>query len=124
MKFILLSVTSIATIFNSAICFADQTGAATAPENNVMSQMIFFAVIFAAFYFFMFRPQNKRAKEHRDLISGVTSGDEVVTTGGIFGKISKVEDSFFMLAIADGVEIKVQKQAVTAALPKGTLKAK
>lgn len=110
-------------MLSSTSCFADQ--AALAPEQgSIIGSMALPAVMILALYFLMIRPQSKRAKEQRELISGVTSGDEVVTTGGIFGKISKVDDNFFMLAVADGVEIKVQKQSVAAALPKGSLKAK
>jgi preprotein translocase subunit YajC len=64
----------------------------------------------------------KRAKEHRSMVSSLSKGDEVITSGGLAGRIDDVGESFISVEIADGVRIKVQKQAVTAVLPKGTLK--
>jgi preprotein translocase subunit YajC len=84
---------------------------------------IFIIIIFAlVFYFIVWRPQSKRAKEHRELVGSLAKGDEVVTNGGMLGKITKVDEQFLVVEIADNVEIKVQKHAVTAALPKGTIK--
>lgn len=74
------------------------------------------------FYFIIWRPQSKRAKEHRELVGGITKGDEIVTNGGLLGKVVKVEDQFLLIEVAKGVELKLQKNAVTAALPKGTIK--
>jgi len=74
------------------------------------------------FYFIIWRPQSKRAKEHKDLVGNLAKGDEVVTNGGLMGKVAKVEEQYLLLEVADGVELKVQKHAVTAALPKGTIK--
>jgi preprotein translocase subunit YajC len=71
----------------------------------------------------MIRPQMKRAKEHKALIEALAKGDEVVTGGGVAGRITRVSDNFISLEVADTVEIQVQKQAVTVLLPKGTLKA-
>ena len=97
--------------------------AAPAPEGmGAIGQLIFFAGVILIFYFLMWRPQSKRAKEHRDLIGGLSKGDEVIIGGGIAGKIRDVKDDFVAVEIADNVEIKVQKAAVSAALPKGTLK--
>jgi preprotein translocase subunit YajC len=81
--------------------------------------MVAFIVIF---YFLLIRPQQKRAKEHQALVSKLAAGDEVVTAGGILGRIIEVGDSFVTLEIADGVRIKVQKFQVTGLMPKGTLK--
>ncbi|KMQ74197.1 preprotein translocase, YajC subunit [Marinobacter subterrani] len=96
--------------------------APSAPGMGVMGQVIFFAGFILIFYFLIWRPQSKRAKEHKALMSGLNKGDEVVTSGGLAGKITKVTDDFIVVEIADNVEIKVQKVAVAAALPKGTLK--
>lgn len=85
--------------------------------------LIMLAGFFAIFYFMLWRPQSKRMKEQRQLISNLSKGDEVVTTGGLLGKITKVTDNFVSLALAEGVEVLVQKQAIAAALPKGTMKA-
>ncbi|XKH02614.1 preprotein translocase subunit YajC [Marinobacter nauticus] len=89
---------------------------------GVIGQVIFFAGFIAIFYFLIWRPQSKRAKEHKALMSGLNKGDEVVTSGGVAGRITKVADDFIVLEVADNVEIKVQKVAVATALPKGTLK--
>jgi preprotein translocase subunit YajC len=81
--------------------------------------LVGFALIF---YFMLWRPQSKRAKEHRELIAELTKGDEVVTSGGIVGKIIKVEEQFILVEVGGGVELRFQKASVAAALPKGTLK--
>lgn len=70
----------------------------------------------------LIRPQSKRAKEHQSLISGVAKEDEVIINGGILGKVQKVSDQFLVIAIAEGIEIKVQRQAISASVPKGTMK--
>jgi preprotein translocase subunit YajC len=74
------------------------------------------------FYFLLIRPQNKRAKEQREMLSKVTVGDEVATTGGILGKVVEVGDQFLSLEIANNVTIKLQKFQVAQVLPKGTVK--
>ncbi len=71
----------------------------------------------------IWRPQAKRAKEHKNLLASLQKGDEVVTSGGIAGKVSKVADDFVVIEVSDSVELKFQKQAIAATLPKGTLKA-
>ncbi len=79
-------------------------------------------VIFLLFFFMIIRPQMKQAKEQRNMIAALQKGDEVTTTGGIVGKITKVTDAFITLEIAANTEITVQKNAVQSALPKGTIK--
>lgn len=79
-------------------------------------------IIFAVFYFFLIRPQMKQAKEHKQMVESLNKGDEVVTNGGILGKINKVGDNFIVLEIAKDIEIKVQKHAISATMPKGTIK--
>ena len=74
------------------------------------------------FYFLLWRPQSKRRKEHTTLMAAITKGDEVVTTSGLVGEITKVEDDFIKLKVAENTEFRVQKSAVGATLPKGTLK--
>jgi len=78
--------------------------------------------IFVVFYFLMIRPQQKRMKDQQNMISRLASGDEVVTTGGMLGRVTEVGDNFITLEIAEGVRIKVQKAQVTQLMPKGTLK--
>ena len=79
-------------------------------------------VFIAIFYFLLIRPQQKKAKEHQAMVSQLAAGDEVVTAGGILGKVVEVGDNFLTLEIADNVRIKVQKFQVTSLMPKGTLK--
>ena len=81
--------------------------------------MVVFVVIF---YFLLIRPQQKKAKEHQSLLSKLAAGDEVVTTGGILGKVIEVGDPFVTIEIADGVRVKVQKVQIGGLMPKGTLK--
>jgi preprotein translocase subunit YajC len=85
-----------------------------------------FAVLMAAFiglfYFMLIRPQQKRAKEHQALVSKLTAGDEIVTNGGLLGRVTEVGDTFVTLEIADGVRVKVQKVQIAQLMPKGTLK--
>ena len=78
--------------------------------------------MFVVLYFVMIRPQMKRQKEHKSMIDALAKGDEVVTTGGMLGKVTKMGESFLTLEIATGVEIQVQRSAVVQVLPKGTVK--
>lgn len=95
---------------------------AAAPEQGSGSFLIMMVVFFVIFYFMLMRPQMKQAKEHKKLIENLSKGDEVVTGGGLLGKITQVGDSFIVLEIASQTEVKVQKNAVTSLLPKGTIK--
>ena len=79
-------------------------------------------LMFVLLYFMMIRPQMKRAKEHKSMTEALQKGDEVVTTGGLLGKITKVSDAYITLEVASGIEINVQRPAVQTILPKGTLK--
>jgi len=81
-----------------------------------------FVIIFVLFYFMLIRPQMKRAKEQKKMIDALQKGDEVITTGGVLGKITKVSDQYISLEIADNVVIQVQKGTVQTLLPKGTMK--
>ncbi len=97
-------------------------GGAPAGQGDPLMGLLPLIILFAVFYFMLIRPQMKRAKEHRKLVAELAKGDEVVTSGGVGGRITNVGDSFVTLEISEGVEIKLQKDAVTAVLPKGTLK--
>lgn len=79
-------------------------------------------LMFVVLWFLMIRPQMKRAKEHKAMVEAMQKGDEVLTNGGIAGRVTKVGENYISLEIAENVEIPVQKNAVTAVLPKGTLK--
>jgi preprotein translocase subunit YajC len=84
--------------------------------------MIMIVLMFAVLYFLMIRPQMKRAKEHKSMIDALQKGDEVVTAGGLLGRISKLNENYATLEIANGVEVQVQRPAVQLVLPKGTIK--
>lgn len=104
------------------VAYADETTTVAAAAGGGMSSMLVFGAMFVAMYFLMIRPQSKRAKEHRNLLSSLTKGDEVITQGGLLGKIERDAGSFFILALSEGVEVPVQKQSIVQLLPKGTLK--
>lgn len=97
--------------------------AAGQPQGSPWAMPIMLIVFFAVFYFFVIRPQSKRAKEHRAMLGALAKGDEVVTAGGIVGRVDAIGDAFITVEVADNTRIRVQKHAITAVLPKGTLKA-
>ena len=92
-----------------------------APGGGLMS-FLPLIIIFVIFYFLLIRPQMKRAKDHKKLVAELGNGDEVVTNGGLLGRISNVGESFITVEIADNVQIKVQRHAIANVLPKGTIK--
>lgn len=91
-------------------------------ESGGMSMIIMMVVLFGLMYFMMIRPQMKRQKEHRALVSALAKGDEVVTNGGLAGRVDDVGDTFITVEIAPNVKVKLQKGAVSQVLPKGSLK--
>lgn len=98
-----------------------QAAPAGAASDPIM-QFLPLVVIMVAFYFILLRPQQKRQKEHKTMIEALKKGDEVVTGGGVLGRIVEVGDNFVSIEVADNVVIKVQKAAVSSLLPKGTVK--
>lgn len=84
--------------------------------------LIMIAIFFAIMYFLIIRPQSKRAKEHRAMVEALAKGDEVVTNGGLLGKVTDVGENFMRVELADGVVVIVQRQSVSAVMPKGTMK--
>ena len=98
-----------------------QTAGAAGSMGGLM-EFLPIILMFGVLYFLMIRPQMKKAKEHKAMIDALAKGDEVVTSGGIAGKITKVGDTYVGVEIADNVEIQLQKPAVAMVLPKGTLK--
>ncbi|MBW5291253.1 MAG: Preprotein translocase subunit YajC [Candidatus Ruthia sp. Asou_11_S2] len=82
----------------------------------------FLLIMFVLMYFLLIRPQQKRAKEHKTLLAALKKGDEIVTNGGVIGKVVSVDESFATLEIADGVVVKVQKQGINQKMPKGSAK--
>jgi preprotein translocase subunit YajC len=87
-----------------------------------MAPLLMMVVFVVIFYFLLIRPQQKKQKEHQALLTKLATGDEIVTTGGLLGKVVDVGDTFLTLEVADGVKVKVQKYQVASLMPKGTLK--
>jgi preprotein translocase subunit YajC len=101
----------------------DTAWAQSAPgQSNPYGFLIMMGLFFVIFYFMLIRPQSKRAKEHRAMLAALAVGDEVVTGGGLLGKVTELGDTFVTVEVADGVNLKVQKNQITALMPKGTLK--
>lgn len=99
---------------------AHAQAAATAP--NPVMQFLPLILLVVLFYFMLIRPQMKRNREHRDMLGKIAKGDEVVTAGGIAGKVVNIGEAYLSVEVADNVSVKVQKSSVTSVLPKGTLK--
>lgn len=91
------------------------------PGGSIMG-LLPLVIIFVVFYFLLIRPQTKRAKEHREMVAALGKGDEVVTNGGLLGRITEVGEQFVDLELGEGNVVKVQRHAVSALVPKGTLK--
>lgn len=105
-------------LINSA--WAQGSGAAS--PGGGMESMLLIVLMFVVLYFLMIRPQMKRAKEHRQLVEALQKGDEVITAGGMVGRINKVSEGYITLEVAENVEIRVQRPSVQLVLPKGTIK--
>lgn len=99
-----------------------QTQAAPAPQGNPMITLLMFGGMFLFMYLLIIRPQRKRQKEHQNLVAALAKGDEVIMTSGMLGKIIKVDENYVVLETGNNVELKFQKVAVHAVLPKGTIK--
>ncbi|MGW8309775.1 MAG: preprotein translocase subunit YajC [Thiogranum sp.] len=99
---------------------SDALAAAPAPQADPIMSFLPLVLIFVVFYFLLIRPQTKRAKEHKQMVENLAKGDEVVTNGGLLGRITDVGENFVQLKVADNVEVKVQKQAIATLMPKGT----
>ena len=96
--------------------------AAPSPAGSPYGFMFMMVAFVIIFYFMLIRPQQKKAKEHQAMLAKISSGDEIVTTGGILGRVVEVGDAFITLEVADGVRLKVQKVQIGSLMPKGTLK--
>lgn len=114
----LLNLLGIGDAFAEA---ATGTAAAT-PQNSLLSMLPMLIIFVLVFYFLLVRPQTKRAKEHRQLMDNLAKDDEVVTTGGLTGKIVEINEGFIVLEVAKSVQVTFQKNAIAMVLPKGTLK--
>ncbi len=94
-----------------------------AAQGNPMLSLIFFGGMIVIFYFLLIRPQQKKTKEHRKMVEAIGKGDEIVTNGGLIGKITDVGEEYVTVELGDNVKVRLQKSAVMMVLPKGTIKA-
>lgn len=101
---------------------SDAFAQAAPPPQNPLGPFIMLGGMILIFYLFLWRPQSKRQKEHRQLINELAKGEEVVMQGGLLGKVLRVDEQYAVLEIANNVQVKVQKTFISATLPKGTLK--
>jgi len=106
-------------LISSAFAQTAAPAAASASDNSFLFMLI---TMFAIMYFLVIRPQQKRAKEQKELIAGLAKGDEIVTTGGVIGRISKLGESYVHIETGTNVELQIQRSAIVQVLPKGTLK--
>ncbi len=96
--------------------------AAAGGTESTLLGLLPLVLMFVVLYFVMIRPQLKRQKEHRSMIEALAKGDEIVSAGGILGKVSKIGDTYIGVELADGLEVQMQRTAVVQVLPKGTVK--
>ena len=102
---------------------SDAWAQAAAPgQSDPLVSFLPLIFIFVVFYFLLIRPQSKKAKEHKQMVEALAKGDEVVTNGGLLGRITAVGDNFVDVEVGDGVTVKVQRQAIASLMPKGTVK--
>ena len=101
---------------------ASAQAAPTAGTDSSLLSLLLLVLMFVVLYFVMIRPQMKRQKEHKAMIEALAKGDEVVTAGGLLGKVSKLGDTYLHVEVASGIELQVQRTAVVQVLPKGTFK--
>lgn len=102
--------------------FISPAFAQDAAPGGGLSPFLMMIGIFVLFYFLMIRPQNKKQKEHREMVAALAVGDEVVSAGGVLGKVTDVGEQFLELEVADNVKIKLQRHTVSVVVPKGTIK--
>jgi preprotein translocase subunit YajC len=101
---------------------SDAVAAAPQGQGDALTSFLPLIFIFVVFYFLLIRPQSKKAKEHKQMVEALAKGDEVVTNGGLLGRISRVGDNFIEVELGEGMTVKVQRQAVANLMPKGTIK--
>ncbi|MGB5491118.1 MAG: preprotein translocase subunit YajC [Woeseiaceae bacterium] len=100
--------------------FIQNAYAQGAQQGDSTSFIIMMVLMFGAFYFLLIRPQQKKQKAHTELVSGLKAGDEILTAGGILGKVTGVSEHYAVVKISDNTEIKIQKSSVSVVVPKGT----
>ena len=101
---------------------SDAMAAAPQGQGDPLMSFLPLVLIFIVFYFLLIRPQSKKAKEHKQMVEALAKGDEVVTNGGLLGRITKVGENFIELEVAEGTTVRVQRNAVANLRPKGTIK--
>ena len=114
--------TAFLALFASEALATNGAPAAPGPAGDPLASMILPIGLIVLFYFFLIRPQSKRHKQHKEMVAALQKGEEVVTTGGLLGKITSVGENFITLEISKEVSIHVQKNSVQAVMPKGTIK--
>ncbi len=107
---------------SSAFAQTAPAAAAGGDLSSSLMSMLPIVLMFVVLYFIMIRPQMKKQKEHRAMVEALAKGDEVVTAGGMLGRVSSLNENFIGVEIASGVEVQLQRQAVVQVLPKGTMK--
>ena len=113
---------SIVNLLGITNAYAASVGGQAGEHQGFLSMLPIFIILILFMYFLIIRPQSKRAKEQKSLMESLQKGDEVITSGGLLGKINKISGNFIGLEIADGVEITIQKASIGASVPKGTIK--
>lgn len=102
--------------------WAQGSGGGGAGQTSLLSSLLLPIALIAVFYFLLIRPQQRKQKEHRQMVDALSNGDEIVTGGGVLGKVADVGEQFVTVEIANNVTVKIQKQTIAAVLPKGTVK--
>jgi preprotein translocase subunit YajC len=121
-SFVSFVLWSLSVFISSAFAQTAPAAAAGGDMQSSLMSMLPLVLMFVVLYFVMIRPQMKKQKEHKAMIDAIAKGDEVVTAGGMLGKVSKLGESYVGLEVANGVEIQIQRSAVVQVLPKGTYK--
>jgi preprotein translocase subunit YajC len=121
-SFVSFVLWSLSVFISSAFAQTAPAAAAGGDMQSSLMSMLPLVLMFVVLYFVMIRPQMKKQKEHKAMIDAIAKGDEVVTAGGMLGRVSKLGDSYVGLEVANGVEIQIQRSAVVQVLPKGTYK--
>ncbi|ORU93144.1 MAG: preprotein translocase subunit YajC [Cycloclasticus sp. symbiont of Poecilosclerida sp. N] len=109
-------------LVSNAIAAEEATAATQGASELGFEGLIFPVALIAIFYFLLIRPQQKRNKDHKVMVEGAKKGDEIVTSGGVLGKITDVEDHFITLEIGPGMSVQVMKSSISSVMPKGTYK--
>jgi len=117
-----LFFSGVSMFISSAFAQTAPAAAAGGDMQSTLMSMLPLLLMFAVLYFVMIRPQMKKQKEHRSMIDALAKGDEIVTAGGLLGKVSKIGDAYIGVELTAGVEVQMQRSAVVQVLPKGTLK--